>query len=152
MSVNHFQGAVRQLPPCCAVPSTTRGEAAGLAPGARASHAGQVSVVGQVKVEPGPRPGVAWPGIGIAAAPQAQLKGSSAATGTRPRCSQPHPSSLVHCYAAPCAQSLMLATQSGLPRSFLLPGDFSAVRSYDCSLKGRALLAEGDVTFSLYKQ
>ena len=77
--------------------------------------------------------------------------------GGWPRCSQPHPSSLVHWYAAlqhvrPCAQSPMLATQSGLPGSFLLPGDFSAVRSYDCSLKGRALLAEGDIKFSLYKQ
>lgn len=94
------------------------------------------------------RPGDAWPGTGMVAAPQTQEGGQLPSEVGWPCCPQPHPSGLVHRCAAPqwdwpCARTLTLATQSDLPGSFLPPGDFSAVRSYDCSLKGRALLAEG---------
>lgn len=41
-----------------------------------------------------PGSGHAWAGTGMAAAPQARVKGSSPARGL-PHCSQPHPSSLV---------------------------------------------------------
>lgn len=43
----------------------------------------------------------------------------------------------------------MLTAQPGLPGLFGLPGDFPAARSYDCCLMGRALLAEGDIKFTV---
>ncbi|KAK4823484.1 hypothetical protein QYF61_002548 [Mycteria americana] len=62
----------------------------------------------------------------MAATPQARVKGSSPVRGTGPTAHSPIPAALVHWYAAPqrglpCAQSLMLATQSGFAGSFLLP-------------------------------
>lgn len=99
-----------------------------------------------------PGSGDTWPGTGMAAAPQAWAKGSSQRGGW-PHYSQPHSSSLVlPLPCSPCAQSRMVAAHSGLPESFSLPGDFSSARSCDCSLKGKAFLAEGDINFSLYQQ
>lgn len=100
--------------------------------------------------------GDVWPGTGMAEAPQAWVKGSSPVRRAGPTAPSPIPAAW-SCHSAPqrgwpSAQSWKFATHSGLPESFLLPGDFSSARSCDCSLKGRAFLAEGDIKFSLYQQ
>lgn len=61
---------------------------------------------------------------------------------------QPGPATLPLSRASPVHRT----THSGLPESSLLSGDFSSARSCDCSLKGKAFLAEGDIKFSQYRQ
>lgn len=154
MSVNHYQGAVRQLPR--AVPCQASSEASRTT---QRHKPQQVPLVGQVEVEPGPRVGVQeMPGPaqawlqplrhGCRAAPR---RGGLAPLLTAPS-QQPGPLPRSPAAGSALCTELVLAMRSGLPGSFLLPGDFSAVRSYDCSLKGRAFLAEGDIKLSLYKQ